>query len=342
MGLFKPKKKDGIQVRPLTEQEIQKKLYGEFTHLPIGEEDIPSFPKFSSPTKPAGNPIGVAKPDSPDLFTPKPELAEEPKKEAELNPSAAKPKVPGQFGSMASGPRKIEPPKTAVKQPKPAVRNPIPWGQILSSILKGVGQILTILWLIPKVIVSRLYFYRNSVKKIAGWTLGIVLLFVIFMGIRYLNEKREKAMQTRPAVKVAEPAPVKVQPIKETEAPLAPVEPVKPEVPAVEAEKPVEPVRSAAPPAAEAKQRESSGRFVIQVATYVTEQDALRVAERLLTEKMPAFVQGLSRSGGSVYYSVFLGRFPSYQDAQTEFSRFKKSSSSEPFQDAFIRTLSEN
>ena len=74
-----------------------------------------------------------------------------------------------------------------------------------------------------------------------------------------------------------------------------------------------------------------------------------RIAQQLINHTftclenagIPVFVKSLSRPSGKVYYSLFLGRFKSYSEAQRQFESFKKLEASRPFKDAFIRTLSE-
>ena len=79
--------------------------------------------------------------------------------------------------------------------------------------------------------------------------------------------------------------------------------------------------------------------LAIQVCTYAAEEDATHLAERIRQENLNAFVKKTKRSTSKIYYTVFIGRFKDYQEAQKTLSQFRKKEISRNFQDAFIRTL---
>ena len=79
--------------------------------------------------------------------------------------------------------------------------------------------------------------------------------------------------------------------------------------------------------------------YVIQIATFMTQSDADGLVSRLKTEGLRAFVKSLSRTGGKVFYCVFIGRFENYSEAQNKLAEFRKRPLAKSFQDAFIRTL---
>jgi len=80
-------------------------------------------------------------------------------------------------------------------------------------------------------------------------------------------------------------------------------------------------------------------RYVIQVATYSNSADADRIVESLKGEGAAAFSKSLTRPSGKVYYSVFIGRYSNFEQAQQNLESFRKKDASKSFQDAFIRTL---
>ena len=83
----------------------------------------------------------------------------------------------------------------------------------------------------------------------------------------------------------------------------------------------------------------SKGHFVIQVATFVIKDDATRLMEDLKKSEARVFIKGMTRASGKTYYSVFIGRFKNYQEAQQALAKFQKKASAKTFTDAFIRTL---
>ena len=81
--------------------------------------------------------------------------------------------------------------------------------------------------------------------------------------------------------------------------------------------------------------------FSVQVCTYRLESDAQRLTERLQTENFSAFYQPSAsrRDRNPKFYVVYVSREATYQDAQLALNKFKQSSISKEFPDAYIRKL---
>jgi cell division septation protein DedD len=189
----------------------------------------------------------------------------------------------------------------------------------LSTIFKGVAAFLKQM---PRRVLTN--------QTLLAWGGGIVFIVLVFGGIHYLNGMREAAMKNPPPQSTLPPLSsdsLSASTPSEETTKSAPV-------PAPDDDK----TNSAQIQAEAAKAGE--GRFVIQVATYVNEKDAKRVSDELEAKsQMASFVRELGRSGGKVYYAVFLGRFPDYKTAQTALAKFQKGEAAKSFPDAFIRTL---
>lgn len=78
---------------------------------------------------------------------------------------------------------------------------------------------------------------------------------------------------------------------------------------------------------------------VIQVATFATQEDASNLVEKFKAAGFSSFLKSVSRSGGRVYYCVFIGKFQTQQEAENKLAEFKKQEVARSFQDAFVRSL---
>jgi cell division septation protein DedD len=84
----------------------------------------------------------------------------------------------------------------------------------------------------------------------------------------------------------------------------------------------------------------TAGKYVIQVATYAVLEDANRIIQSLKQAGFESFFKKQVRnSTGHSFFTVCLGRFESYTNAQETLAKFRKAAVARPFQDAFIRTM---
>lgn len=360
MGFLNRSKKRDEPLARLSEKEIQQKLYGGFHAGAEGLTSAPKpfarhepQPKAASP-RPAINAVAPSNPDSDeDLFTqtrfarettpsqaPSEKKSEEapldtpkvPPIHASLRPGTVRPDS-GSFRSAAS---KAGEPTRMAKKPvykAPSLKLPKltlpnlgkPLSKLFSVLIPGIravaSALLNVLIQMTKWLAEFVYYRRESVKKVSLWGLAILGVFALFIGVHMLNVRREEAMQKPP-----------VQRVQEAPAPAAPVV----------AEEPSSPLAEPTPAIpAEAPAVESEGKYVVQIATYFSETDATKVAGELKAGNWPSFIRNVPRSDGKVFYSVYLGRFQDYQQAQDVLNKFRKTAVAGPFQDAFIRKLKE-
>ena len=177
-------------------------------------------------------------------------------------------------------------------------------------------------------------FRKPAVRRTAYAAGGIAFLAGLFAGIHLLNAQREIAMKAPRPPAAASPAPNSAEAVSGT----------KDRRESTAGEKPSMPSGSSLSPAAAIDGEISVKQpYVIQVATFAQEEDAGRLAERLgrAGAGPRVFVKALSRAGGRIYYCVFIGRFADYPDAESRLAKFKRMEAARPFQDAFIRSLSE-
>ncbi|HTL48608.1 MAG TPA: SPOR domain-containing protein [Verrucomicrobiae bacterium] len=200
-------------------------------------------------------------------------------------------------------------------------------------LLKAAIVLFTSLWKVVKLV----DFRRPAIRRAFFGVVGAALLISVFAGIHVLNVNRERAMKN-PGKTVTKQA---AKPAKASRAERARGEEERSsaqETPAPAAAPAVENAAQAEPNAPKAE-AETGKRYVVQVATYATAQDAERVVQDIKDSGAPAFVKALSSRSGRVYHSVFLGRFSDADEAQTYLEKFRKGNASKSFQDAFVRTL---
>ncbi len=184
-------------------------------------------------------------------------------------------------------------------------------------------------------------------RKMMYWGVAVAILGLLFVSIHLLNIRREAAMKnpvkppkkvvkvTLPAAVVGSEKEINTKASSENSAALSgSSETGAPGVTNTAKEKVLseKPSKSEATPA--------QGKYGIQVATYVAQEDSDRLVKRVQEAGMPAFVKLFQRGEGRRFHSVFLGPFDSYAKAQESLDKFKKKKEiSQPFQDAFIRTV---
>ncbi|MBI3314280.1 MAG: SPOR domain-containing protein [Candidatus Omnitrophica bacterium] len=329
MSFFGNKNKSKENLHTLTEKEIQEKLYGHLRiHQSVIQDDTPVLkPKETLAVPPsrketvlpkANSPLGVAAEDRMSRIS---EWADE---ETEVINKASK----FDWHQNAADP------SFAKKPAKTASKTKLPSQNILFSILKIVAVIIS-----GTLKIFRAPIFRS--KKFLTATGAVLFLVFVFFAIHALNVQREKAMtmprkavlsrpvateNVPPATPVSESASETA--IRETQvsspaaAPAVPVTRV-----------PDTPAKPAVPPAAD-------GAYVVQIATFAVATDAENLVKKFENENLIAFTKDLRRSTGKVYYSVFLGRYKNYQEAQRGLDLFRKKTIAKSFPDAFIRTLS--
>ncbi len=225
-------------------------------------------------------------------------------------------------------------------------------GKMLAVFFKNLLGIFVVAFAFLLRLGQSLDLRKPAVRRAVYWLAGAAALFSIFMGIHLLNVRREEAMKSPAKITAVKKTPKKVQAEKKSEAALKKqgVIPVKassdvlsPAAADAAEKKDVSGPSSETPaPAKESETSESqsrTGRYVIQVATFASSADAERVQKTLKQAALPAFVKSLTRPSGRVYYSVFMGRYTNFDEAQTGFEAFRKSDAAKTFQDAFIRTI---
>lgn len=358
MGLFgSDKKKSGEQLRTLSEKEIQDKLYGPFRSSATVVKDDYAVNLHPAPSKSSASVIAPSV-ESRDLFKsslPKPEAVSpspilsrpdsSEKKRENTSPARFSPDNAADSKAFSSRAR-VEPRvKSEVRHggPSPLANIGKAIGHVLRIIGNGLFSALrAVIHVIAKAF-SAVDFRSARVRTMAYWTVGLCVLGGLFFSIHNLNAKREVAMKA-PRKKVEVPAffGFKKKAGKPVEAPstssvdmASPLTPVAP----VADGGTVASTTSNAPLSEPKSKAVGRGSHVIQVATFATEEDARRLAAKIKESGMTSFVKPLTRSSGKVYYCVFIGRFASSQEAETQLEQFKKKEASRSFQDAFVRTL---
>jgi cell division septation protein DedD len=239
-------------------------------------------------------------------------------------------------------------------------------GDILKTIaLRAAGVLGLIIATVLRVFTA-VDFKKPAVRRAFSIVFGISFMILIFFGIHLLNVSREAAMKNpaRPAPVVARTISVPqseegvlIQPAEQTKKSDSKDKKSKKEeaaqtpaasenaAPAKTSEVKMEPVntapktevkKTAAPAAAPAI---TGPAYVVQVATFAAKEDAQKLMERFNADSLSAFIKPLSRSGGRVYYCVFLGKFKTHEEADAALAGFKKKEIAQPFQDAFVRLM---
>lgn len=256
------RKRDEGSLRPLTEKEIQKRLYGAYAEIVETQE----------------------KPNA--------EWSESPRIEKDLT----------------------------FPPPKKEHTFSFPWKKTFSFFQKTFSWLLNFLKILLR-------------KGATGWGIGIVAVLFLFAGIHTLNAYRAAAMKAprppAPAVARVKPVPRETS-LKKPEVETPTAKPVLQELETVPP--PVKPLKKETPPPPQKP-------YVIQVCTYVNETDAQRLADQLNQAHIPSFHQSLRRTNGKTFYSVFVGRFGTFSEAQAKLKEFREKPVAKDFPDSFVRAL---
>lgn len=296
-------KKEKISLKPLSEKEIQRKLYGSILSS-TSVEEAPETRWMEPPKFKEVKEVKEVK-DTKEF------------KEKEKKPVTERPWI---------------------TLPETKINISIPWkkiGATCSAIFKtafGLGKVLfsrlATVWGMGALIVAVLFISVHSLNTFRTKAMKAPRQDDSMVFVR--KAARQKAAQVKQETKAPESAALPLSPAtkertsKETPLPAAVVPPVLPglEQPAV-----VPPVSTRNP-------------YVIQVCTYASQTDAEKLIDELKGEQLNAFFQSSTRSSGKTFYLVFLGRFKDLRESQTRLKEFRSQSISKSFPDSFIRTLS--
>lgn len=358
MGLLYHRKKTE-QLRTLTEKEIQEKLYGRFRLS--GHEDL-NAPPVSLKNQASVATIEKPQEKASDLFsalvlTPKSNFShkksdlefEDQEKEIKEIKKTSPELMPDSNASAVkfqSKPRIFSKPASRPLPAAPQGNFFLPVMNFLKSAGSWIGGGLAagmvwVLRLAAAILQTIFDFLKKGQNRY--WVGAILFLSILLGGIHHLNVNREKAMKTsrpRPVQSAVQarsagrivPAPDTASAAaNQTNAPALSL----PESPAGGPES----ENTSETTTASVSEAGTEGSFVIQVVTYANQTDAAGLLKRLRQEGFTGLVKQSTRSTGKVYYTVFVGRFKAYREAQETLAQFQKEEIAKPFQDAFIRTL---
>jgi len=332
MGFFSKRKNAETSSSVLSESEIQKKLYGEFSdetsRVVIGDREHFKVPGTSSlPLKESSSEKDTAF----DLFSVQKDLLSEQGFSSRQVSPELKPADPAsRYVPLHDFEKKPISSASASSSSDSHARFPYnrpqenKWALSL-DLLKGfsekTGEMFRFL-IDPKQVALRRVFY---------WGVAVLVVFFLFWGVNALNSQREEAMRARYKIP-GEPAPVKIQDVVPAVVP-----------PQVVTERPVvitpAPVKSPKVPVSVASAAvPAGGTYVVQVATYAVKQDADQIVNSFRRAGLRAFVKEGTRSSGRLYYLVLLGGFRTEAEAQAQLLKFRTKEVARPFQDAFVKS----
>lgn len=347
MGLFGRKKHNDSQVSVLSETEIQQKLYGEFKQetsqvAGAGERER-SLDSSSISSKKTGAGVSsglfssskeAEKKSHPGFFSPSGETSKSP----EPMPKPAAPE-PGERRYQAAS---IEQADDAYARYREHYKSSVKGVASFSKIRNFRGKAAAFFNAVfgPGKLITRQALY---------WTAGVLVVFLLFWGVNALNTQRERFMQTKyqqaPAGSPAKSVTLTGDRGSEraASAVLQSSESV-PEGISV----PISRTRTAPATVGETSEPSKTvsadvkygGRFVIQVATYPSEDYAGRVMASMKQAGFNnAFVRENVRSSGAIFYVVMIGGFRTASEAQQQLAKFRATEVSRPFSDAFVKTI---
>jgi septal ring-binding cell division protein DamX len=332
MGFFGRKKNAESSSSVLSESEIQKKLYGEFsegtTHVVTGERE-----HFKAPasTLPSSKESSLEKDAADDLFSVQKDVLSESNFAPRHVSPEHKPADPRpRFASPRDLEKKAASSATTPSSPDSYTRFPynrspekqrISFPDLWNGFFEKTGSLLNF-FLAPEQVAIRRVFY---------WGTAVLVVSLLFWGVNALNSQREEAMRVR--YKIPGEVPAKTRTV-------APVVVAKPAVerPVVITPAPVRPAKARLSEGSRVSSIPVSGPYVIQVVTYPTKQDADQVADTFKREGFRAFVKENTRPSGRLFYLVLLGGFRTEAEAQAQLLKFRAKEVARPFQDAFVRS----
>jgi cell division septation protein DedD len=335
VGLFGKKKNADGPSSVLSENEIQKKLYGEFSdqnsHGVMGVREHlkepasePFFSKESSLTKDATFDLFSAQKDV--LSEPSPSLRQVSPEQKQADHASRhvpfqdfeKPQV-----SSVSAPSNADP-YARFRHTRSQGNKGVAFMDHAKGLSEKMKELVGF-FLDPKQVAIRRVFY---------WGSAVLAVFLLFWGVNALNSQREEAMRDRykiPGESVSVKTPEAVPPV--VPAPSAVERPV------VITPAPVRPKNVRVSEGNTAVSASMSGSsYVVQIVTYPTKQDANQIVNALRRAGFRAFVKEDTRPSGRLFYLVLLGGFRTEADAQAQLLKFRTTEVARPFQDAFVRS----
>lgn len=344
MGLFGRKKNNTEPVSTLSEDEIQKKLYGEFktdsSRIAGGGEHESTLDSNTPVLKAKG--AGAAH----DLFS----APRESSKTVYPDFSTASREIP-RVPETVSKPVSLNP---VDHPPQPAAVNPANdpyqrYREINAAGRKRTRQGFFGLWSQTASFLNTLFdSNRFLTRQVLYWTGGVLVVFLLFWGVNALNVQREQSMKTqytspaKTSVKITlagSQTPEKTSAAAVSQPPKAAAEGSA--VSGSLAPAPAVPATGTSDVSARTASAISKygGRFVIQVVTYPSEDYASRIVTSLKQAGFNAFAKENVRSTGTTFYLVLIGGFRTAAEAQQQLAKFRAHEMSRPFSDAFIKTI---
>ena len=337
MGFFR-KKKNSDSSSILSEAEIQKKLYGEFSdgtsHVVVGDRE-PS--KESSAVLPK-EPLPEKDPSF-DLFSAQREaLAEERSFPRKASPEPKPVETTSRHDPVRSFEKRSA---FSPATPKPPASSVSSNSHARFTYARGNGwNVFFDLWSGFSEKIGELFNTISDPKQVAirrvlYWGAAVLVVFLLFWGVNALNSQREEAMQTR--YKISGEKALVRESVQETAVvPASPITKPVVERPVVITPAPVRPEKRH--DSDQTVSASASGPYVIQVVTYPTRQDADQIVNVFERVGLRAFVKEDARASGRVFYLVLIGGFRTAAEAQAELSKFRTKEVARPFQDAFVKT----
>ncbi len=189
--------------------------------------------------------------------------------------------------------------------------------------------------LLSQSVASSVAFIKNVVRQkgLAG-LVAVSMAVLLFLAVHALNLYRTEAMKNpkKAAARAVPRAVASEEKPRPSEGRLTQSE-TSPTVPEPEEKLPPVRLMPPGPPVVEEK------GYVVQVCTYAREEDAQRLVFQMNEAGLPAFQKPLRRPSGKTFYSVFLGRYKTYREAQGKLQEFRGSPMAHEFPDVFIRSL---
>ncbi len=346
MGIFDEDKKKSESFKPLSEVEIQKKLYGTLRPPHLFDQQNTSNASQVNGAKSSSIP---EKSSATDLFVSPLSLpAEKTNSSAAIDKKNMKQNAAGGINKWLDQEAEVLDKNLSATSSLggnlgasnfKGADSPRGFQKLIASFGATVGQL-------GAVVIQLIQAFLGGSWKRHVSKLGlVVLVLALIVAIQSLNNQREVAMKkpktvTAPKIVVTEQnlqnaltPPVALNQEKKVVKETSAVH----EASALSAA-PASTVEQAATSAAPAD-IPAAKPYVIQVATYVNLADAQNMLDGIQKAGFPGFIQSMKRQSGRVYHCVFVGRFATYEEGDLALRKFKKIPVASSFPDVFIRKL---